>query len=204
MWHISNSYLAKRGQEQQDNAIEIWNATSAAGWTLQATAALLGNMWRESTINPGLFEGLTKRPYTTSGKGYGLTQWTPASKFIQRASDIGYTYPPYTEADTYANAGAVQIAVIIHELNPNAPNVQWYPGRGYNLTRDQFIHGNYTVEKLTCAFWAQYERPSSTAYPSARVTEAEYWYEFLGGVPPRRSLPAWLLMKLKEVNKRNV
>ena len=55
------------------NAQYIWKYLGARGWTLNAVAALLGNMEHESSINPGRGE--------VGGSGYGLVQWTPKSKF---------------------------------------------------------------------------------------------------------------------------
>ena len=54
----------------QNNAVLLWSYFKAQGWTLNAVAAMLGNMQSESTINPGIWEGLD--PFVG---GYGLVQW---------------------------------------------------------------------------------------------------------------------------------
>ena len=60
----------------QNNAVLLWSYFKAQGWTLNAVAAMLGNMQSESTINPGIWEGLD--PFVG---GYGLVQWTPYTKY---------------------------------------------------------------------------------------------------------------------------
>ena len=74
---ISNNKYLSQG-EMESNAKEIYTYLSDKGWTLNAISGLLGNMQRESTINPGLWQSLKEGNY--SG-GYGLVQWTPASKY---------------------------------------------------------------------------------------------------------------------------
>ena len=39
-------------------------------------AAICGNMWQESNINPGAWENLQEVPWTTLNRGFGLGQWT--------------------------------------------------------------------------------------------------------------------------------
>lgn len=47
---------------------------------------MLGNMETESTINPGIWQSLNSG--NASG-GFGLTQWTPATKYINWANNNG-------------------------------------------------------------------------------------------------------------------
>ena len=69
-WISGNRYLSL--SEMQNNVDIIHYFFRSAGWTDNAIAAMLGNMQSESTINPGIWEGLD--PYAG---GYGLVQWTP-------------------------------------------------------------------------------------------------------------------------------
>jgi hypothetical protein len=50
------------------------------GWTRQAVCGLLGNIEVESTMSPGAWFGFTSSP--TTGLGFGLTQWTPSTKYL--------------------------------------------------------------------------------------------------------------------------
>ena len=74
-WTISNNYLTEA--QMQGNALEVWKYFSGKGWTLNAIGGILGNMEKESNINPGLWQSLKEGNY--SG-GYGLVQWTPATQ----------------------------------------------------------------------------------------------------------------------------
>ena len=49
---ISNAYLSQ--PQMTDNAQYIADYLYARGWTQNAIAGILGNMQRESTMNPGL------------------------------------------------------------------------------------------------------------------------------------------------------
>lgn len=85
-WTISNNYLTE--SQMQGNALEVYNFFSARGWTLNAIAGMLGNMERESNINPGLWQSLN---YGNYSGGYGLVQWTPATNYTDWASANGYS-----------------------------------------------------------------------------------------------------------------
>ena len=90
-----NKYLKK--VEQEINARYIWSYFGSKGWSINAVAALLGNMQSESTLSPNRCEGSSKvagissehptaadvesyayRYYNAHGRfpGYGLVQWT--------------------------------------------------------------------------------------------------------------------------------
>lgn len=51
-------------------------ATGGYGSSLYVIAAICGNWYQESQINPGLWEGQTAGNWTDMYKGYGLGQWT--------------------------------------------------------------------------------------------------------------------------------
>ena len=51
---ISNNKYLTQG-EMESNAKEIYTYLSDKGWTINAISGMLGNMQRESTINPGLW-----------------------------------------------------------------------------------------------------------------------------------------------------
>lgn len=58
--------------------------TSVGGYTDAAIAGMLGNFDVESGIDPNLWEGLT-----IGTGGYGIAQWTPASKYRNWATSEG-------------------------------------------------------------------------------------------------------------------
>lgn len=51
-------------------------ATGGYGCSPYVIAAICGNFWQESGINPGIWENLSSGNWTDELKGYGLGQWT--------------------------------------------------------------------------------------------------------------------------------
>ena len=62
-------------------------------------------------------------------------------------------------------------------------NIQWIATSTYNYSFREFTQSTDTPYNLALAFLANYERPADPNQP-ARGTQAEYWYEFLGGLTP--------------------
>lgn len=118
---ISNNKYLTQG-EMESNAKEIYTYLSDKGWTINAISGLLGNMQRESTINPGLWQSLKEGNY--SG-GYGLVQWTPATKYTNWAKANGYDI----------GDGTVQL-YWIDQLSESTG--EWIKTSAYNLTWSQF------------------------------------------------------------------
>lgn len=75
-WIEGNRFLTM--SEMENNARIIWNYLGSKGWSINAVAGMLGNMQHESSINPKIWEALT----VDYSRGYGLTQWTPATKLF--------------------------------------------------------------------------------------------------------------------------
>lgn len=68
---------------------------------------------------------------------------------------------------------------------------------GYNYSFEDFTHSTDTPYNLGMAFLANYERPLDPNQP-ARGTQAQEWYEFLGGViPPTPPTPGGRTKKHK-------
>lgn len=165
-WISGNRYLSRA--EMENNAREVYNHFSALGWSLNAISALLGNMESESNINPGIWESLT----VDYSRGYGLTQWTPATKYTDWAGS------------DYAN-GNKQCNRIQYEmenglqwfLNPQAPIVE------PPITFKEFSTSTLDVVTLANYFLWYYEHPATTIQPN-RGEQAKVWYEFLSGTEP--------------------
>lgn len=184
-----NAYLTE--SEMQVNARYFWQEMQKRGWTLNAVAGMLGNMETESTINPAIWESLD------SGNmlgGYGLVQWTPASKYTNWCDERGLAWGDMDSA----------IARIEWEL---ANGEQYYPTDGYALSFSAFKTSTKSPEYLAMAFLLNYERPADQNQP-ARATQARKWYDFLsqyggGGTitpdkptwqPSGAKMPLWLLL----------
>lgn len=166
-----NRYLTQA--EMENNARYIWNYLGSRGWSMNAIAGMLGNMQTESSINPGIWESLESG--NTSG-GFGLVQWTPASKLIGWANQNGLEY----------DAMDTQLQRIEYEL---ANGLQYYPTDSYPETFEQFKTSTKDPYYLGMAFLANYERPAVSNQP-ARGRQAQAWYEFLSELPaPSHTIP---------------
>ena len=168
----SKGYLTEKQMEV--NARLIYNVFAAVGWSSSAIAALLGNMQGESTLNPGLIEvgGGT----TSAGAGRGLVQWTPASNLYDVLDVL------YQKHDDWYD-GNKQCQVIYAEYQESVGEAhrgiepQWYKTSAYPISWDEWAHSTErTIQYLTQAFMANYERPATTNHPE-RWRYAQYWYE---------------------------
>ena len=176
-----NRFLSQ--SEMENNARYIWNYLGSRGWSINAVAGMLGNMQTESSINPGIWQSLKEG--NTSG-GFGLVQWTPATKLINWANNYEMDY---TDMDT-------QLQRIEYELENG---IQYYPTASYPETFAQFKVSNKDPYYLGMAFLANYERPAVSNQPK-RGKQAEAWYEYLSALPApertktkRKALPLLLM-----------
>lgn len=129
------------------NAQLVANHFIATGWTPNAISALCGNMSHESTMNPQLYEmGYGHSP----NRGYGLVQWTPATKLWNWANGKGLDW----------SDGDVQLSRIDYEQEVG---IQWIKRSDYPLTFNEFTKSNRSIDYLTWAFARNYERPAEWA-----------------------------------------
>ena len=161
-YHTGNRYLTQA--EMEVNARFVADYLHVRGWSLNAIAGLLGNMQTESSINPGIWQSLKEG--NTSG-GYGLVQWTPATKYLSWCEANGL------------EPSAMESALdrIEYEL---ANGLQWIKTKSYPLTFAQFKTSTEDPYYLGQAFMKNYERPANQA-TTKRGTQAEKWYTFLTG-----------------------
>lgn len=156
-WIAGNRFLSE--EEMHNNAIMLYNYFYSVGWSLNAICGMLGNMQSESTINPGIWEGLQEGHLNV---GYGLVQWTPASKYINWAgADYG--------------DGNKQCSRIVWEKDNGA---QWIPTSTYPQSFADFSVSTDSPYTLGLMFLACYERPFDPHQP-IRGQQAEYWFEYL-------------------------
>ena len=189
-WISGNRYLSQ--SEMENNAQIIYYYFISRGWTINAIAAMCGNMQVESTINPGLWEGLS--PYNG---GYGLVQWTPYIKYSNWAGN------------DWDSDHDLQLDRIQYEL---LNGLQWDSARGDNesgsntfyQTFQDFTQSTLTPSILANQWCYKYEYPATRPQP-IRGTYADQWYQFFSGLPPtppgpsptavKRDFPIWLLNK---------
>jgi hypothetical protein len=162
MVYDSNSFLSL--DEMTVNAQYILDFLLGQGWTKNAVCGLLGNLQTESSINFGIWEGLNAG--NTSG-GFGLTQWTPATKYLDWAS-----------ANGYANDHVIgELQRILWEVENNQ---QWFGGVSSQMTFKQWTQSTDTPYNLAMDFIATYEHPANPNQPD-RGNQATYWFNTLTG-----------------------
>lgn len=159
--YCSNSYLTQ--SQMASNAQYILNYLRVRGWTKNAVCGMLGNMQTESTINPGLWQSFQANNMNV---GFGLVQWTPASKFINWANENGLNH---LNIDS-------QLMRILYEVENK---IQWYSTSNYPMSFVNFTQSTQSPSYLAAAFIYNYERPASYSTLSTRQSQANYWYNNL-------------------------
>ena len=181
----SSNYLTYN--QMKVNAEYIYKALKDKGWTLNAVAGMLGNMQRESTLNPGIWQN--NDVGNTTG-GYGLVQWTPATKYIDWLL-------PGSDASTMDN----NISRILYELENN---IQWISTEDYPMSFKEFTTSKERPEDLASVFLYNYERAGVSA-ENERRENALNWYLYLGGNLPNYKVKPhrfpWVIYANKLRNK---
>jgi len=169
-WYQSNAYLADLSDEQYGNAVLITIYLTDKGWSEAAVAGLLGNMIQESTINPGIWQGLDD---TDTSGGYGLVQWTPAiNKYYGYALQNNIDM---TDADVN---GPAQLQYLI-----DTHSAEYFPTTAYPQTWAEFIVMQDPADAAS-VFMHNYERPASYQHEQERRDWADYWYnEIINNFP---------------------
>lgn len=151
--HSSNSYLNL--SQMKDNAQYILDYLIARGWTKNAICGMLGNMQRESTINPGIWQNLDSG---NTALGYGLVQWTPATKYLNWCSERGLE-PSSMDSN---------LKRILWELENGE---QYYATTNFPESFHEFTKSTKSVTYLAEAFLMNYERAGVAALDE-RITNA--------------------------------
>lgn len=168
-WVGGNNYLTET--QMQQNATNVFNWAYLQGWSYNAIAAILGNMESESNINPQLWESLT----VNLERGYGLTQWTPATKLIDWCAAEGLNF----------SDGDAQLERIDYEM---MHDLQWFrnpkaPIKDPPMTFLEWSISEKPVSRLANYFLWYYEHPAQTIQPQ-RAENAAKWYRFITGLDP--------------------
>jgi hypothetical protein len=150
--------------EMTTNAEFILGYLLPKGWTRNAVCGLLGNVQSESSINPARWQGDN---IGDTSNGFGLTQWTPATKYLDWASANGYDYKSMEG----------NLERIIYEVENN---MQWFGGVSGSMTFKEWTQSTDTPYNLAMDFIATYEHPANPDQPQ-RGTQAQNWYDTLSG-----------------------
>lgn len=157
----SNSHLKQH--ERLANARYIYKYLSDNGWKSNAIYAALGNMEKESTINPGKWQD-----YNNTELGYGLTQWSPATKLTKWLNG--------KEKSDIDN----QLSRIIYEVAHDTE--QWTKGNhSPAMTFAEFTTSTKDCSELAEYFVRCYENNNASATSIAeRQTNAQKWSTLIG------------------------
>ena len=172
---VVNSNYNLTSEQKLANAHKVYEKLSALGWSDCAIAGVLGNIANEGTLNPDCWNYSTTKNacgMTHTDGGYGICQWTPATK---------YTNSSYCPSDYKTNATANGNGQV-EFLDSNSS--QWRVVNGY--TYADFKANNESPEKSAKDFACYFEgycasyddwvaRYGSTSW-NARQTSAREWY----------------------------
>lgn len=165
-WISKNQAL--KNSEMENNAELVWDYFRGKGWTLESVCGMLGNMEKESWINPGVW-GYFNAWGNPDSTGLGLVQFTPYTKYTEWGKSHGYAF----------DSGEGQCAKIQEQMEQN----EWVTsGTPYNLTFREYSRSNASPDQLAMIFLACYERPLEPNQPE-RGKRALAWFSYLRGAP---------------------
>lgn len=202
---VNNRSLTE--SEQQLNARYIWQYLGSKRenrecWTLNAVAALLGNMQAESAINPGRYEAYTYNKNSSLYLGPNPTQ-SEVNAWLEKYKNEKGRYPGFgltqwtsTGANSWSehkliswcksnNLDPTDIDSQLMRIEWEAENgKQWYgytqDRKDYPISFKDFISSTKDPEWLAAAFLLRYEIPGNRYdYVKARGENARRWYDFL-------------------------
>ena len=177
-WHNKNTGAYSRDSvEAQENAMKMVEVLAPLGWTINAIAALAGNQAYESGFNPWRWES----DIVNTANGYGLFQYTPATKYINSsvADDYPGFQPNYPMGTGGQDDGTAQLLFMHNNVDGG-----WIPTTAYNMTMQQFRESTQSPDYLASAWLYNYERPRvPSATEAGRRADALWWYDWLVNHP---------------------
>lgn len=202
-WHAKARYgYTRTSTEAKENAEMFYGVMNSLGWCLEAVCAALGNQAGESEYNPWRWGNdnvlatdspwIDQREYDSQGNlinhAYGLFQQDPAGKYLHRAyAQALSTYAPnYSNQAGQPHDGDAQCRYL-HWICSDPSGGEWSSsggsGSSYKMSYSDFYTNaqNKTLDFLVYTFFWGYERGT---WSNERITGANYWYDYLGGVTP--------------------
>lgn len=162
----------------------------AAGFypsSMYVVAAICGNWWQESGINPGVYEGLRVVPLTDNSVygGYGLGQWTNSVQYdVYRRTAL----VEWLRANGYADDSAEgQVAFMYHE---NYWISKSHSG-GYTSLQAFLQSTSTDLATLTAAFLDAWEGIYSDAQFQLRYANAQRVFEYIQAHAQDSSITTW-------------
>ena len=118
----SGGYLIS-STEGTNNIYEIYNYLAPLGYTKECVSGMLGNVMKESGLNPWRWEGNT----VNYNRGYGLFQFTPASDYINNCSGVAGYGPNLSTSSTTPGASVDDGLAQLYVFDTDMLN-KWYGG----------------------------------------------------------------------------
>lgn len=138
-------------------------------------AAICGNFWKESNINPGIWESLSEGTWTDLNKGYGLGQWTNTGGDTQ-----GRLYKLYTwmTENGYLMGSMEGQAEYIIEENVWNTSASYQQTTGYSSLSEFLQSSSTDLDALTQAWMFNWEGINNGTL-SERQGYAQTVYDYL-------------------------
>lgn len=134
---------------------------------LYVVAAICGNFWQESTVNPGIWENLT-----VGAPGYGLGQWTDNAQVSRKTALFNYL-----DSHGYArDSGDGQLEFLVYE-NIWVPNA--ITPSAYNTLTDYFNSSSTNLSDLVYEFFYHWEGINDGTGPTRLSFATDTLNEFL-------------------------
>lgn len=166
-WISKNVYLTQA--EMENNAELFHKFFINKGFTFNSICGMLGNIQKESTINPGIWGNLDPNG-NPEDTGYGLVQWTPYTRITRWMRSHDYAL----------DDGDGQCSKLLEEYQHPELERTWHPTDKYPETFEQFAASTATPEYLAQVFLYNYERPADFNQPD-RSELARNWWNYLAG-----------------------
>lgn len=168
-WVDTIDYIIADGSEEEINNMVLAYVAlrdSDPLWTLEAICGVLGNMWRESHLNPGM------REIGNHNNG-GLVGWTPLTKWSVEAN---LRHIPWNDGNAqceWVNSGKYWYGGKLYTDH-------WIPGRmsipmSYATYKSSTT---YSPEECAKLFMEGYEAPGTPGL-AERQAKARYYYDWL-------------------------
>lgn len=176
--------------QMQNNATEFYIYFINYGATLEAICGMLGNIQKESTLNPGIKQG------SSISLGWGLIQWSPSTVLTNWCKTYGYNwYDGAAQCDRISCEGE----------GTKGASGYWLPTSEYPYSWSEFL-ALTDVAEATKAYLYERERAGIEAL-DLRLQYANEWYSYFTGspVPPapptpptprkRTSIPIYMMLR---------
>ena len=169
--------------QKQANSLYIYNYLTGKGWSLNAICGLLGNLEKESGINPAEWQTADKNgngQTTGSTSGYGLVQWTPSGTKFLKWAGLDAKQADVTAKNNPIHLMDKQLEFMLLELKPKTELYTWgdYKKRGPSqMTAKEYISSDLDPGVLAKVWEASFERPS--VLQRSRAVAATKWFDFI-------------------------